>query len=85
MLRRLLRALRALRALLKLSHPETLALCEALGCAPDRFKRGAANLPKTFAPFIFVPIRLTDLPSVKRFSESFLTPLRRSRKRRRTD
>ncbi len=57
-LRRLLwlRALRASWALLKRSHPETSALCEALGSALDCFKRGTAYLLKTFAPFIFLPI-----------------------------
>src|SRR5918994_718136 len=83
-LRRLL-WLRALRMLLKSSHPEASTLCEALGKSRDRFKRGAAYLLKNFTPLIFLPIRLTRLLSVKPFSESFLTRLRRSRKPRRMD
>jgi hypothetical protein len=67
-LRRLLwlKALRALRALLKLSDPETSALGEALGGVPDRPKRGAAYLPKAFAPIIFMAIFLTRLLSFRR-------------------
>jgi hypothetical protein len=50
-------ALRAVEA----EHPERSALFEALGSARDRFKRGATYLLKTFAPFIFLPIRLTRI------------------------
>jgi hypothetical protein len=59
------RALGMLRGLLKPSPPEMSAPREALGCARDRFRREAAYvLPKAFAPFIFLPIRLTRLLSI---------------------
>jgi len=57
-LRRLLwlKALRMLCGLLRLNHPEASMPRGGIGDLRGRFKRGAAYLPRIFAPLIFLAI-----------------------------
>jgi hypothetical protein len=62
-LRRLLwlKALRMLCGLLKLSHPEASIPRGGIGELRGRFKRGAAYLPRIFAPLLLVGLTYPDV------------------------